>query len=232
MITLFENYTIYKPGDYVLLKNYKRTPCQIDRKCKILSNGNDSYEVETYHYNLKKMVIVHILNNEIQRKLKEKGISVKYDNRTENKPGWKFAEYELKGVPIRIAIGARDLENQTVEIARRDNLTKETQPLENIEVYIENLLKTIQEDIYKKALNYREEHITEVNSYEEFKKVLEEKGGFISAHWDGTDEEEEQIKNETKATIRCIPLENTFEDGISLISKKPSKQRVIFAKAY
>ena len=169
---------------------------------------------------------------EIQRKLKEKGISVKYDNRTENKPGWKFAEYELKGVPIRIAIGARDLENQTVEIARRDNLTKETQPLENIEVYIENLLKTIQEDIYKKALNYREEHITEVNSYEEFKKVLEEKGGFISAHWDGTDEEEEQIKNETKDTIRCIPLENTFEDGISLISKKPSKQRVIFAKAY
>ena len=169
---------------------------------------------------------------EIQRKLKEKGISVKYDNRTENKPGWKFAEYELKGVPIRIAIGARDLENQTVEIARRDNLTKETQPLENIEVYIENLLKTMQEDIYKKALNYREEHITEVNSYEEFKKVLEEKGGFISAHWDGTDEEEEQIKNETKATIRCIPLENTFEDGISLISKKPSKQRVIFAKAY
>ena len=169
---------------------------------------------------------------EIQRKLKEKGISVKYDNRTENKPGWKFAEYELKGVPIRIAIGARDLENQTVEIARRDNLTKETQPLENIEVYIENLLKTIQEDIYKKALNYREEHITEVNSYEEFKKVLEEKGGFISAHWDGTDEEEEQIKNETKATIRCIPLENTFEDGISLISKKPSKQRVIFAKSY
>ena len=169
---------------------------------------------------------------EIKRKLKEKGISVKYDNRTENKPGWKFAEYELKGVPIRIAIGARDLENQTVEIARRDNLTKETQPLENIEVYIENLLKTIQEDIYKKALNYREEHITEVNSYEEFKKVLEEKGGFISAHWDGTDEEEEQIKNETKATIRCIPLENTFEDGISLISKKPSKQRVIFAKAY
>ena len=111
-------------------------------------------------------------------------------------------------------------------------MTKETQPLENIEVYIENLLKTIQEDIYKKALNYREEHITEVNSYEEFKKVLEEKGGFISAHWDGTDEEEEQIKNETKATIRCIPLENTFEDGISLISKKPSKQRVIFAKAY
>lgn len=169
---------------------------------------------------------------DIQQKLKAKGISVKYDNRTENKPGWKFAEYELKGVPIRIALGARDLENKTVEIARRDNLTKETQPIENLDVYIEGLLKTIQEDIYKKALNFREEHITKVETYEEFKKVLEEKGGFISAHWDGTSEEEEQIKNETKATIRCIPLDNTLEDGISLISGKPSKQRVIFAKSY
>lgn len=169
---------------------------------------------------------------EIQKKLKAKGISVKYDNRTENKPGWKFAEYELKGVPIRVAIGARDLENQTVEIARRDNLTKETQPIENIDVYIENLLATIQTDIFNKALNYREEHITQVDSYEEFKNVLEEKGGFISAHWDGTDDEEEQIKNETKATIRCIPLNNQMEKGISLISGKPSTQRVIFAKAY
>lgn len=169
---------------------------------------------------------------EIQNKLKAKGISVKYDNRTENKPGWKFAEYELKGVPIRIAIGARDLENKTVEIARRDNLTKETQPLENIEIYIENLLTTIQEDIYKKALTFRDENITEVNSYEEFKKVLEEKGGFISAHWDGSAEEEEQIKNETKATIRCIPLKNKLEYGTSLISGKESHQRVIFAKAY
>lgn len=169
---------------------------------------------------------------EIQDKLKAKGIDVKYDNRTENKPGWKFAEYELKGVPIRIAMGARDLENQTVEIARRDNLTKEVQPLENIEVYIEELLKTIQKDIYEKALNYRDAHITEVNSYEEFKKILEEKGGFISAHWDGSEEEEEQIKNETKATIRCIPLDNKMEDGVSLITGKPSKQRVIFAKSY
>ena len=168
----------------------------------------------------------------IQSKLKAKGISVKYDNRSENKPGWKFAEYEMKGVPIRIAMGARDLENQTVEIARRDNLTKETQPLENIDVHIENLLKTIQEDIYNKALSYREEHITKVDSYDEFKKVLEEKGGFISAHWDGTDEEEEQIKNETKATIRCIPLDNILEEGVSLISGKKSTQRVIFAKAY
>lgn len=169
---------------------------------------------------------------DIQDKLKAKGISVKYDNRTENKPGWKFAQYELKGVPIRIALGARDLENKTVEIARRDNLTKETQPLENIENYIENLLETIQNDIYTKALNYRDQHITKVDSYDEFKKVLEEKGGFISAHWDGTSEEEEQIKNETKATIRCIPLENELEDGISLISRKKSTQRVIFAKAY
>lgn len=169
---------------------------------------------------------------ELQTKLKAKGISVKYDNKTENKPGWKFAEYELKGVPIRVAIGARDLENGTVEIARRDNLTKETQPLENIEVYIENLLQTIQKDIYQKALDYRDQHITKVDSYEEFKKVLEEKGGFISAHWDGTAEEEEQIKNETKATIRCIPLDNIQEEGISLISGKTSKQRVIFAKAY
>lgn len=169
---------------------------------------------------------------DLQQKLKAKGISVKYDNRTENKPGWKFAEYELKGVPVRIAIGARDLENKTVEIARRDNLTKETQPIENLEVYIENLLETIQKDIYQKALNHRAEHTTKVDSYEEFKRVLEEKGGFISAHWDGTAEEEEQIKNETKATIRCIPLDNPLEDGISLISGKPSKQRVIFAKSY
>ena len=175
---------------------------------------------------------INVVAFEIQSKLKAKGISVKYDNRSENKPGWKFAEYEMKGVPIRIAMGARDLENQTVEIARRDNLTKETQPLENIDVYIENLLKTIQEDIYNKALSYREEHITKVDSYDEFKKVLEEKGGFISAHWDGTDEEEEQIKNETKATIRCIPLDNILEEGVSLISGKKSTQRVIFAKAY
>ncbi|AZI68168.1 proline--tRNA ligase [Kaistella daneshvariae] len=169
---------------------------------------------------------------EVQAKLKAKGISVKYDNRTENKPGWKFAEYELKGVPVRIAMGARDLENNTVEIARRDNLTKETQPIENIENYIEDLLATMQKDIYQKALNFRDSHITEVNSYDEFKKVLAEKGGFISAHWDGTAEEEEQIKNETKATIRCIPLDSKLEEGISMISKKTSKQRVIFAKAY
>ena len=170
--------------------------------------------------------------NDIFDKLKAKGISVKFDDRTEYKPGWKFAEYELKGVPLRIAMGARDLENKTVEIARRDNLTKEVRSLENLENYIEELLVTVQNDIYKKAENYRAEHITKVDSYEEFKKVLEEKGGFISAHWDGTAEEEEQIKNETKATIRCIPLDAKEEQGISLVSGKPSSKRVLFAKAY
>lgn len=168
----------------------------------------------------------------IIERLKAKGISVKYDDDDQNKPGWKFAEYELKGVPVRMAIGARDLENGTVEIARRDTLTKETQSLEGIEDYIENLLATIQKDIYQKALNFRNENITKVDTYEEFKKILEEKGGFISAHWDGTPEEEEQIKEETKATIRCIPLDAEEEEGISLISGKPSKRRVIFAKAY
>ncbi|QIG88794.1 proline--tRNA ligase [Chryseobacterium sp. POL2] len=169
---------------------------------------------------------------DIQAKLKVKGISVKFDNDTQNKPGWKFAEYELKGVPVRMAIGPKDLENGTVEIARRDNLTKEVQPIENVDLYIEELLKTIQEDIFNKAKTYRDTHVTKVDSYEEFKKVLEEKGGFISAHWDGTDEEEAQIKEETKATIRCIPLENEQEEGVSMITGKPSKQRVLFAKAY
>lgn len=169
---------------------------------------------------------------EIEKRLKAKGISVKYDNRTEYKPGWKFAEYELKGVPARIAIGARDLENKTVEVARRDNLTKTVQPLENIENYIEQLLQTIQDEIFAKALKFRDSHITEVNSYEEFKEVLQNKGGFISAPWDGTAEEEEQIKNETKATIRCIPLDNPLNSGTSMISGKSSAQRVIFAKAY
>lgn len=169
---------------------------------------------------------------DIVAKLKAKSISVKFDNDTQNKPGWKFAEYELKGVPVRMAIGPKDLENGTVEIARRDNLTKEAQPLENIDIYIENLLATIQNDVFQKALNYRDTHITKVDSYEEFKKVLDEKGGFIYAHWDGTDEEEEQIKNETKATIRCIPLDDDIEAGISMISGKPSIRRVLFAKAY
>lgn len=175
--------------------------------------------------------ISNVVKN-IVEKLRAKGISVKFDDDDQNKPGWKFAEYELKGVPVRMAIGARDLENGTVEIARRDTLTKETKNLEGIEDYIEELLATIQKDIYQKALNFRNENITKVDTYEEFKKVLEEKGGFISAHWDGTEEEEERIKEETKATIRCIPLDAEEEEGISLISGKPSSRRVIFAKAY
>ena len=129
-------------------------------------------------------------------------------------------------------MGARDLENKTVEIARRDTLSKETVSLENIDVYIDDLLKKIQQEIFDKALQFRTENITKVDSYEEFKKVLEEKGGFISAHWDGSEEEEELIKEETKATIRCIPLDAELEEGVSLITGKPSKQRVIFAKAY
>ena len=169
---------------------------------------------------------------EIQSKLKSKGISVKFDNDTQNKPGWKFAEYELKGVPLRIALGQRDLENNTVELARRDNLTKETVSIEGLDSYIEELLKTIQSDIYNKALKFKEDNITKVDSYDDFKSVLNGKGGFILAHWDGTAEEEEQIKQETKATIRCIPLNNEQEDGVSLITGKPSKQRVVFAKAY
>ncbi|WP_440840601.1 proline--tRNA ligase [Riemerella anatipestifer] len=169
---------------------------------------------------------------ELQSKLKTLGISVKYDNRDTHKPGWKFAEYEMKGVPVRIAMGARDLENKTVEIARRDTLSKEVKPLDNIEVYIQGLLEEIQKAIYNKALKFRDENITKVDSYEEFKELLETKGGFILAHWDGTEEEEERIKEETKATIRCIPLEGEKEEGVSMISGKPSKQRVLFAKAY
>lgn len=175
---------------------------------------------------------IRAVAEKIQHSLQAKGITVKFDDDDQSKPGWKFAEYELKGVPVRMAIGARDLENNSVEIARRDTLTKETRSLDGVEVYIEELLNSIQTDMYTRALNFRNENITEVNSYEEFKKVLEEKGGFISAHWDGTAEEEERIKEETKATIRCIPLNNKMEDGVSMISGKPSSQRVIFAKAY
>ncbi len=168
----------------------------------------------------------------LQKALRAKGISVKYDDRTEYKPGWKFAEYELKGVPVRVALGARDLENGTAEIARRDTLTKETMPLENLDQYISDLLETIQKDIYNRAREYRDTHITKADSYAEFKQILETKGGFIAAHWDGTAEEEEQIKNETKATIRCIPLNSEMEEGVSMLTGKPSAQRVIFAKAY
>jgi len=170
--------------------------------------------------------------NEITQKLRNIGVTVKYDNRDSQKPGWKFAEYELKGVPVRIAIGPRDLENGTAEVARRDELTKEVVSMEGIETYVKNLLDTIQENIFKKALKYREEHTTKVQNYDEFKDILENKGGFVLAHWDGTPETEERIKNETKATIRNIPAYLPEEDGVDMITGKPSKRRVLFAKAY
>lgn len=165
-------------------------------------------------------------------KLKSLGISVKYDDRDTQRPGFKFAEYELKGVPVRVAIGNRDMQNGTVEIARRDTKEKTTVSQENLETYIQNLLEDIQQNIYNKALTYRDEHITEANSYEEFKELLDTKAGFIAAHWDGTPETEQRIKDETKATIRCIPLNNKLEDGVCILTGKPSIQRVLFARAY
>jgi prolyl-tRNA synthetase len=164
--------------------------------------------------------------------LKARGVSVKYDDSENNRPGWKFAEYELKGVPVRIAIGPKDIENGVVEIARRDTKEKTSVPVEGVAQYIQDLLENIQQNLYNRALAYREEHITAANSWEEFKAVLEQKGGFVSAHWDGTPETEEKIKDETKATIRCIPLNNIQESGSCIYSGKPSSQRVLFALAY
>jgi prolyl-tRNA synthetase len=164
--------------------------------------------------------------------LRKLNISVKYDDRTTQKPGFKFAEWELKGVPVRIAVGPKDLENGTFEVARRDNLSKEVVAADGIENYIANLLSQIQADLFNNALSYRESHITEVNSFEEFKSVLEGKGGFISAHWDGTAATEEKIKELTKATIRCIPLERVEEAGSCVFTGNPSVGRVLFAKAY
>ncbi len=171
---------------------------------------------------------------EIILKLKAKGISVKYDDRDTQKPGWKFAEYELKGVPIRIAMGPRDLENNTLEIARRDTLTKETVNLNKtvVEDHISELLQSIQDGIYQKAFEFRKKMTTEVDTWEEFIDVLETKGGFLSAHWDGTSETEEKIKDKTKATIRCIPLDQSQDSGKCVLTNQPSKGRVLFAKAY
>ncbi|MDJ0644705.1 MAG: proline--tRNA ligase [Flavobacteriaceae bacterium] len=168
----------------------------------------------------------------IMADLRAKGITVKFDDRDTHKPGWKFAEYELKGVPLRIAMGQRDLESGTAELARRDTLTKETIAQDDLVDTVERLLKEIQENLYNKAVNYRNEHITEVNSFEEFKEVIENKGGFVSAHWDGTIETEDKIKELTKATIRCIPLDAKEEAGKCVYSGKESTKRVLFAKAY
>ena len=168
---------------------------------------------------------------EITSKLKALGITVKYDDNDTKKPGWKFAEYELKGVPVRLAMGARDLENGTVEIARRDTLTKETVAMEDVEQYISDLLKEIQHNIFKKAVDFRTSVTREVNSYDEFKVEIE-KGGFLLCHWDGTAETEEFIKNETKATIRCIPVDGEVDPGFCMVTGKPSTRRVVFARAY
>ncbi len=170
---------------------------------------------------------------ELTEQLKEKGISVQYDNSDNYKPGWKFNEYELKGVPVRIAVGPRDLENNTAEVARRDTLSKETVSMNDLPHYVEHLLNEIQTNLYNRALQFRDAHITKVDTFEEFKEVLETKGGFLLAHWDGTAETEARIKELTKATIRCIPMDmDTAEEGKDPLSGKPSHRRVLYAKAY
>ena len=169
---------------------------------------------------------------EIMAQLKNLGVSVKYDDNDNTRPGWKFAEYELKGVPVRLALGARDLEKNVVEVARRDTKEKKSVYMDGIAEYVDGLLNEIQLAMFNKAKAYRDEHITKANDWNEFEKLLDEKGGFISAHWDGTAETEEAIKEKTKATIRCIPLNNPQEDGKCILTGKPSTQRVLFARAY
>ena len=170
--------------------------------------------------------------NKIVNDLKSKGISVKYDDRDNFKPGYKFNDYELKGVPIRISIGPRDLENKTIELARRDNLTKSIVPIDSIAVEVERILKDIQLKLFNRALDFRDSNITEANNFKEFEEIIADKGGFVSAHWDGTVETELKIKNLTKATIRCIPTDNKKEKGKCVYSGNPSLGRVIFAKSY
>lgn len=168
----------------------------------------------------------------LSKDLRQLGVRVKYDDSDANKPGWKFAEYELQGVPVRLAMGMRDLENGTIEIARRDTRTKETRSTEGLGTYVVELLKEIQTSLFNKALAFREANTHVADNYEEFKEILETKGGFILAHWDGTSETEEKIKEETKATIRCIPLDAQQEEGRCIYSGKPSSRRVLFARAY
>lgn len=170
--------------------------------------------------------------NQLKKSLELKGITTLYDNRDNLKPGFKFAEYELKGFPVRIAIGPKDLEKGTVEIARRDTLEKQFVSQDDVPDYVEKLLVDIQENLFNKAINFRTDNTTKVDTYEEFKKLLDEKGGFVLAHWDGTRETEEIIKEETKATIRCIPIDGLEEDGKCVLTGKPSNKRVVFARAY
>jgi prolyl-tRNA synthetase len=168
----------------------------------------------------------------LMQSLKNQGISVKFDDNDQNRPGWKFAEYEMKGVPVRLAIGARDLANNMIEIARRDTKEKMTVSLEGLDLYINNLLNDIQTNLYNRALQFRDDHISPANTWQEFIGLLDGKGGFVSAHWDGTAETEEAIKELAKATIRCIPLDAAPEDGVCIHSGNPSKRRVLFARAY
>jgi prolyl-tRNA synthetase len=172
------------------------------------------------------------LADKIADGLKKLGVSVKVDGDDQHKPGWKFAQYELQGVPVRLAIGPRDLQNGTVELARRDTLTKEVLPLEGIEQHIHDLMDEIQTSIYQRAMDYRIENTRTADTYDEFKQILKEKGGFIMAHWDGTAETEEKIKQETKATIRCLPIDGPKEPGKCMVTGKPSERRVAFAIAY
>jgi len=168
----------------------------------------------------------------IANDLKKVGVIVKYDNNDNNRPGWKFAEYEKKGVPVRIAIGLRDLQNNVVEVARRDTREKKSYSMDGLTEKIKDLLEDIQQNMFNKAKTYRDAHISNANTWDEFVRLLEEKGGFVSAHWDGTTETEAAIKEKTKATIRCIPLHNPQETGKCILTGKPSKERVLFAQAY
>ncbi len=209
----------------------------------IMAHSDDNGLVLPPHIAPIHVVIVPIYKNDEQRdaitaavapiidELRALGIRVKYDDADNRRPGFKFADYELKGVPVRLAIGARDLENGTVELMRRDTLEKQVEPLEGIAKFIQNLLEDIQQNIYDKALKHRQEMTREVNSYEEFKEEIE-KGGFLLCHWDGTPETEEKVKAETKATIRCIPLNGDKTPGKCMVTGKPSAQRVIFARNY
>ena len=209
----------------------------------IMTHSDDNGLVLPPHLAPIQVVIVPIYKNSEQlsaisekvlpmvEALKAKGISVKYDDAENRRPGFKFADYELKGVPVRLAIGARDLENGTVEVMRRDTLEKFEHTLADIVDYIPELLEDIQNNIFQKALKHRESMTRTVETYEEFKKEIE-KGGFILAHWDGTTETEELVKAETKATIRCIPLDGDTTPGVCMVTGKPSKQRVIFARNY
>lgn len=192
----------------------------------------DQVVIVPIYRNQEELDAVSIVALDLMKNLRSKGIRVKFDNRDTHKPGWKFNEYELKGVPVRIAIGPKDLEKGTVEVARRDTLSKEFVKKEDVVERVTSLMEEIHNTLFQKAFSFRAEHTTEVSSYEEFKKVLESKGGFISAHWDGTAETEEKIKNETKATIRCIPLDSKNESGNCIVTGNPSARRVLFAKAY